>query len=90
MKAQTYLQTLIERQNREGWSDREMARQLMIGNSTWSRIKSGERGMGLSVLQRAMRRFPEYNTIAWFFLDSNVSERNNRDLVKERINAQVP
>lgn len=71
----TYLTTLIERQQFEGWSDREMARQLGVGKSTWSRIKRGERGIGPSVLRRTMMRFPEYNHLALLFLLQNAPER---------------
>lgn len=79
MKKNTYLSTLIERQESEGWSDREMARQLGVGKSTWSRIRSGERGIGTSVLRRAMSRFPEYNGI---FLLENASMGSTSDTAR--------
>lgn len=73
MNNTTYLAKLIQRQLDEGWSDREMARQLKVGNATWCRIKSGSRGMGVSFLRCAMQRFPEYDADALFFLRENAS-----------------
>lgn len=78
MKRNTYLDALIARQLNEGWSDREMARQLGIGKSTWSRLRHRERGLGQKVLRRAMVRFPEYNDRALLFLLRGVSEGDDR------------
>lgn len=76
MKTQRYVTTLIQRQSSEGWSDREMARQLGVHATTWHLIRHGQRGLGLSVLRRAMTRFPEYNGLAMLVLLSGVSVAN--------------
>lgn len=83
MNTNTYLDRLKKRQGDEGWSDREMARQVGVSPATWTRIKRGERGMGIDVLQMAMRRFPEYDTDALLFLRSDVSNCNT-SVVREK------
>lgn len=77
MKNNTYLTTLKNRQATEGWSDREMGRQLGVGETTWYRIKRGDRGMGIEVLTKAMHRFPEYNANALLFLSENAPNRKH-------------
>ena len=68
---------LVERQQREQWSEREMARQIGISEASWHRIKSGSRGMGTSIIRRVLHRFPEYTGLALaFFLDENASHRS--------------
>ncbi len=65
---------LIDRQEREGWSEREMARQLGISEASWHRIRSGTRGMGTSVIRRVLFRFPEFTHLAIaFFLEADAS-----------------
>lgn len=76
MNTNTYLSTLIERQQAEGWSDREMGRQLKIGQTSWPYVKSGKRRMTLYFLRKAMERFPEYNAIALTFLFETASVGN--------------
>lgn len=76
MKTNTYLNRLIERQRAEGWSDREMGRQLGLGSTTWYRIKRGQRGITVHFLRHAMERFPEYNTIALFYLAESATVRS--------------
>lgn len=76
MRDNIYLAKLIERQTREDWSDREMARQLRVSAATWNRIRRGERGIGVDVLACAMARFPEYNAVALLFLSANAPDGN--------------
>lgn len=82
MNTPTYVAKLIERQEIEGWSDREMARQIGVGNATWFRVRTGSRGMGVYVLQRCMARFPEYDADALFFLRQHASVSSTIDTVK--------
>ena len=77
MNTNTYLTTLIRRQDYERWSNREMARQLNVSSATWQRIRRGERGIGPQVLRRAMARFPEYNHLAILFLLGNAPDSND-------------
>jgi transcriptional regulator with XRE-family HTH domain len=60
MNTQAIIDALIERQAREGWSDRAMARRLGINHTTWRGIKIGRQAAGVSVLERAVAAFPEY------------------------------
>ena len=73
MNTNSYVTKLIAHQEAAGWSDREMARQLGIGATTWWRVKNGERALSIYVLQQAMRAFPEYSADALLFLAGNVS-----------------
>lgn len=79
MKTNTYLSALIERQAAEGWSDRQMAREIGCGHVTWYRVRIGARVMGRKTLMRIMARFPEYNDLAVLFLRSGVAESNISD-----------
>lgn len=77
MKANKLVAILKDRQAAEGWSDREMARQLSVSNGTWSGIRRGRHGPGVVFIQRVMERFPEYQLDALLFLQSKVIESNN-------------
>ena len=77
MNTNTYLTTLMRRQDHEQWSNREMARQLRVSPATWQRIRHGERGLGSRVLRRTMARFPEYNHLAILFLLENAPDGND-------------
>jgi transcriptional regulator with XRE-family HTH domain len=78
MNTQPYVNRLIERQAIEGWTDAEMSRQIGIAQIGWQRIKRGERGIGLEVLRRSMRRFPEYDIDALSWLRSNGTHENGQ------------
>lgn len=87
MKTNTYLTTLIERQQSEGWSDRRMAREAGIGHITWYRLRMGERQMGRRTLMRLMARFPEYNDLVLCFLRADVSESVENDASRDNRSA---
>lgn len=53
------LRALIAYQEEHRLTNTEMAAQLGIDQSTWSRIRHGRRGIGPQVLQRVLQRFPE-------------------------------
>jgi plasmid maintenance system antidote protein VapI len=53
------LRSLVAYQEEQGLSNVEMAVELGIDPSTWSRIRHGRRGIGPDVLRRILRRFPE-------------------------------
>ncbi|MAH45842.1 hypothetical protein CMI37_08425 [Candidatus Pacearchaeota archaeon] len=46
-------------QKARGWNATELSRQLRISPSTWSRILTGERRIGLQFLRAAAKTFPE-------------------------------
>lgn len=87
MKTNTYLTALIERQQAEGWSDRQMAREVGIGHVTWYRIRLGETTMGRRSLSRLMARFPEYNDLALLFLRSSAAQSNTNAAEEHREDA---
>lgn len=74
MNTEALMTALMERQAREGWSDREMGRQLSVNHTTWRGIKIGRQRPGVSFIQRAVARFPEYQTL--LLMPTDVSMRH--------------
>lgn len=59
MNTEALVTALIERQEREGWSDREMSRQLNVSHVTWRSVRIGRHGPGVMFIGRCSERFPE-------------------------------
>lgn len=74
MNTELLVSKLKEVQSREGWSDREMGRQLKVDHTTWRSIRLGTRGAGMSFVDRALARFPEFTTC--LFVPVSVSHTN--------------
>ncbi len=79
MNTRALVEALVERQSHEGWSDREMGRQLGVDHTTWRRVRLGERGAGVLFLRRATARFPEYTGL--LFVPVHV-RAPNRDVIE--------
>lgn len=78
MNTERLVAELIERQAREGWSDREMGRQLRIDHTTWRGIRIGRHRPGTLALSRILERFPEY--LPLLFVPVDVSHSHHPDL----------
>lgn len=74
---QTLHQTLVEslQQRTAGRSGRELARQLGIASSTWSRIVRGHKQIGFSTAQSIRREFPELEGLVVSYLQLELAPR---------------
>jgi hypothetical protein len=72
MNTERLVEQLIRRQGDEGWSDREMGRQLGIAHTSWRSVKLGRHGPGVLFIQHATQRFPEY--LPLLFVPVDVSD----------------
>lgn len=79
MRLKMYVDRLSERQAREGWSHRRMAEEIGVHHTTWFGILRGRHDPGMIFMRRAMARFPEYNAVALFCLQSDVSHDHISD-----------
>ena len=70
MNGNTLVDTLRERQAREGWSYRDVGRELGLDHMIWYRISRGQQEMTLQFLRHLLARFPEYLPQAFLFLQS--------------------
>lgn len=68
---------LSERQRVEGWTDEELAREIGISRAYLSLARSGRKPATLNMLRKILRRFPEYTTLAFSFLTSEVTHSDN-------------
>lgn len=71
-----FLDLLWKEQRDHGWSDLRLAQEMEVAHSTISRLKSGQRGVGNSIMFRAAQRFPSIRLfLASELLTRTVPER---------------
>ena len=70
------LDSIKDAQAKKGWTDGQFSKQLRMNQSQWSRIKSGQREMGLRFLRAVARVFPE---LQWQIADYVVKGGNGHD-----------
>jgi len=64
----TLLQTLVQKQNAAGLSDREFSAELGLSRSFWTQVRTGRRRITVAVLRAVLRRFPEMEGAVLEFL----------------------
>jgi len=69
------IEGLITLQKNKGLNDIELAKAIGIDNSTWCRIKRGERQPGVRFLNGVLKAFPALKPLVFDYL----SNRNNHD-----------
>lgn len=74
MNTDSIVKALMERQAREGWSYRTVAREVGVHHTTWYFIAHGERGPGMTFIKRVLARFPEFTPL--LFLPAGVSHNH--------------
>lgn len=71
MNTDSIVTALRERQTREGWSYRDVAREVGIHHTTWYFISRGDAKPGMTFVKRVLARFPEFTPL--LFLPAGVS-----------------
>ena len=81
------LRALVAYQRENRLTDFEMAAELGIHRSTWSRIQRGRRRIGHVVLQRILRRFPELGVVFLMGMTQRPNSTNSRKAELESVHA---
>lgn len=58
-RVELFVEYLEERQRKEGWNDRELAKKIGCSTSMWNAVRNGRRTPGRAVLDGIFRTFPE-------------------------------
>lgn len=69
MNTALIVKALKERQVREGWTFRDVGRELGINYTTWYGITRGRHGPGVAFIRAVLARFPEYTPLLFVPLD---------------------
>lgn len=72
MNTALIVEALKERQAREGWTFRDVGRELGVNYTTWYGITRGRHGPGVAFIRAVLARFPEYTPL--LFVPLNVHD----------------
>lgn len=79
MKTLNLIDALIEKQQSEGWSYREMAGEIGVNHTTWYYVVKGERRPSVWLIQKILKRFPDLQALALLYLQSGDTNGQHSD-----------